>query len=124
MPRPATTRRSWRCATSVRGPTARDHGIGRSAGYRHIDEATAVLTDQAPDLHHVTRRACQGPLSTLDNRTLNKLQWGVRRLGERGFALVTQRWRLLQPITAGPGKIGDVAGAALVLTHFERGSPT
>ena len=29
------------------------------------------------------------------------------------------RWRILQHITASPSKIGDIARAALVLTHFE-----
>ena len=48
----------------------------------------------------------QGPLPALDNRTLNKLQRGVCCLGERGFALFTQRWRLLQHITAGPARSG------------------
>jgi hypothetical protein len=43
----------------------------------------------------------------------------LRCLEERGFALVTGRWRTLQHITASPGKIGDIARAALVLTHFE-----
>ena len=66
----------------------------------------------------------QGPPLALDNRTLNKLQRGSRRVGERGFALLTQRWRLLQHITAGPSKIGDIAKAALVLTHFEHGCLT
>jgi hypothetical protein len=41
--------------------------------------------------------------------------------GERGFALLTGRWRTLQHITASPGKIGDIARAALVLAHFEHG---
>jgi hypothetical protein len=31
------------------------------------------------------------------------------------------RWRILQHITASPGKTGDIARAALVLTHFEHG---
>ena len=44
-----------------------------------------------------------------------------RYLGERGFALLTGRWCTLQQITASPGKIGDIARAALVLTHFEHG---
>jgi hypothetical protein len=35
--------------------------------------------------------------------------------------LVTGRWRTLQHITASPSKIGDIARAALVLTHFEHG---
>jgi hypothetical protein len=38
-----------------------------------------------------------------------------------GFALLTGRWRALQHITASPSKIGDIARAALVLTHFEHG---
>ena len=37
------------------------------------------------------------------------------------FALLNQRWRTLQHITASPSKIGDIARAALVLTHFEYG---
>ncbi|OLT28603.1 transposase, partial [Nocardiopsis sp. CNR-923] len=36
---------------------ARDHGIGRSTGYRYIDEATDVLAAQAPDLHHALHAA-------------------------------------------------------------------
>ena len=41
--------------------------------------------------------------------------------GERGFALLTGCWRTLQHITASPGKVGDIASAALILTHFECG---
>jgi len=42
----------------------------------------------------------------------------LRCLGERGFALLTQRWRTLQHITASPSKIGGIARAALVLYPF------
>ncbi|GAA5766714.1 hypothetical protein [Streptosporangium roseum] len=42
-----------------------------------------------------------------------------RCLGERGFALLTQRRRTLQHITTNPSKIGDIARAVLFLTHFE-----
>ena len=45
----------------------------------------------------------------------------LRCLGERGFALLNQRWRTPQHITASPSRIGDIARAALVLTHFEHG---
>jgi hypothetical protein len=38
---------------------------------------------------------------------------------ERGFALLKQRWQALQRVTASPGKIGQIARAALVLTLFE-----
>jgi hypothetical protein len=54
-------------------------------------------------------------------RTRNAIQRSLRCLGERGFALLTGRWRTLQHITASPSKIGDIARAALVLTHFEHG---
>ena len=57
----------------------------------------------------------------INTRTRNALQRSLRCLGERGFALLTGRWRTLRHITASPGKIGDIARAALVLTHFEHG---
>lgn len=57
----------------------------------------------------------------INNRTRNALQRSLRCLGESGFALLTGRWRTLQRITASPSKIGDIARAALVLTHFEHG---
>lgn len=40
----------------------------------------------------------------------------MRALGERGFALLVGRWRVLQHITASPNRIGDIVKAALVLT--------
>jgi hypothetical protein len=57
----------------------------------------------------------------INTRTRNALQRSLRCLGERGFALLNQRWRTLQHITASPSRIGDIARAALVLTHFEHG---
>lgn len=56
-----------------------------------------------------------------DNLAYNALLRGLRCLGERGFALLTGRWRTLRHITASPRKIGDIVKAALVLTHFEHG---
>jgi DDE superfamily endonuclease len=60
----------------------------------------------------------------INTRTRNAIQRAPRCLGERGFALLNQRWRTLQHITASPSKIGDIARAALVLTHFEHGYVT
>ena len=57
----------------------------------------------------------------IDTRTRNAVQRSLRCLGERGFALLTGRWRTLRHITASPSKIGDIARAALVLTQFEHG---
>jgi len=51
----------------------------------------------------------------------NALQRSLRCLGERAFALLNQRWRTLQHITASPSKITGIARAALVLTQYEHG---
>jgi hypothetical protein len=60
----------------------------------------------------------------VNSRTRNALQRSLRCLGERGFALLTGRWRTLRHITASPGTIGHIARVALVLTHFEHGYTT
>jgi hypothetical protein len=54
-----------------------------------------------------------------DTRTRNALLRGLRCLGERGFALLTQRWAVLQHITADPDRTTEITRAALVLTQFE-----
>ena len=59
-----------------------------------------------------------------DNRAYNALLRGLRCLGERGFALLTGRWRALRHITTSPRKISRIVKAALVLTHFEHGRLT
>ncbi|MFI0470744.1 hypothetical protein ACH347_42350 [Saccharopolyspora sp. 5N102] len=48
---------------------------------------------------------------------LQHLLRGLRALGERGFALLTQRWQALKHITASPRKIHAIVHAAL--THHE-----
>lgn len=60
-----------------------------------------------------------GQVLDVNNRAYNALLRGLRCLGERGFALLTGRWRSLRHITASPSKIGEIVKAALVLTHFE-----
>lgn len=62
-----------------------------------------------------------GQALSIDNRAYNQLLRGLRALGERGFALLKGRWRILQHTTASPSKIGNITRAALVLTHFEHG---
>jgi hypothetical protein len=54
-----------------------------------------------------------------DTRTRNALLRSLRYQGERGFALMSQRWRTLQRVKLSPGTIGDVATAALVLVLLE-----
>jgi DDE superfamily endonuclease len=67
------------------------------------------------------RQPATGREPDINTRTRNTIQRSLRCLGERGFALLTGRWRTLHHITASPGKIGDIARAVLVLTHFEHG---
>jgi hypothetical protein len=60
----------------------------------------------------------------IDTQTYNALLRSLRCLGERGFALLSQRWRTLQHVTLSPSRIGSIAKAALVLVHFEQGMIT
>jgi hypothetical protein len=88
---------------------ARDHGISRATAYRYLDEVIIVLADQG------------GRELDVNARTRNAIQRSLRCLGERGFALLTGRWRTLQHITASPGKIGTIARATFVLSHSGHG---
>lgn len=54
-----------------------------------------------------------------DTEAYNKLLRGIRCLGERGFALLTQRWKTLQSVTCCPRKITLIARACLALVHLE-----
>jgi DDE superfamily endonuclease len=54
-----------------------------------------------------------------DNQARNSLLRGLRFQGERGFALLTQRWAFLQHTTASPRQLTQIVRAALVLTQFE-----
>ena len=53
-------------------------------------------------------------------RTYNKLLRGLRCLGERGFAVLTERWKALEHVTISPRRITQIARAALAITRFER----
>ncbi len=65
------------------------------------------------------KRPRGGPDLDISAQARNMLLRSLRCLGERGFALLKQRWHALQHVTASPGKIGQIARAALVLTLFE-----
>jgi DDE superfamily endonuclease len=55
----------------------------------------------------------------IDTQARNALIRSVRCKGERGFALLTQRWQALKHTTASPSQITHIAKAALVLVQFE-----
>jgi hypothetical protein len=70
-------------------------------------------------VHVPMERPAQGRELDISTRTRNLLLASLRCPGERGFALLSQRWRTLQRVMAGPSRIGDIARAAPVLTQFE-----
>jgi len=70
-------------------------------------------------VHVPVKRPAGSREPDIDTRTRNTLLRSLRHQGERGFALMSQRWRTLQRVMLSPGKIGDIAKAALVLVHFE-----
>jgi hypothetical protein len=55
----------------------------------------------------------------IDAKTRNALLRSLRYQGERGFALMKQRWHALQHVTVSPGTIGDLAKSVLVLVQSE-----
>jgi DDE superfamily endonuclease len=103
---------------------ARAHAL--PALYRAAATGLPALADPGYDGAGIgilipVKQPADGRELDLSTRTRNAIQRSLRCLGERGFALLNQRWRTLQHITASPSKIGDIARAALVLTHFEHG---
>jgi DDE superfamily endonuclease len=69
-------------------------------------------------VHVPVKKPARGELD-IDTRTRNALLRSLRYQGERGFALMSQRWRALQHVMVSPTTIGDIAKSALVLTLFE-----
>jgi DDE superfamily endonuclease len=103
---------------------ARAHAL--PALYRAAATGLPALADPGYDgagigIHIPVKQPPGGRELDIDTRTRNAIQRSLRCLGERGFALLTGRWRTLHHITASPGKIGSIARAALVLTQFEHG---
>lgn len=60
-----------------------------------------------------------GQVLAPDHLAYNALHRATRCRGERGFAMLTGRWRALQKITVSPSRIGELVQAALALTHIE-----
>jgi DDE superfamily endonuclease/Helix-turn-helix of DDE superfamily endonuclease len=101
---------------------AREHVLG--ALYAAAARGLPTLADGGYEgaghgVHTPVKRPGNGRELDIDTRTRNALLRSLRAPGERGFALLTQRWRVLQHVTACPTKIGPIAKAALVLIHFE-----
>jgi len=86
--------------------------------------AVPVLADPGYDgaghgVHVPVKKPAGAKELDINTRARNALIRSLRCLGERGFALLTQRWKTLQHVTASPSKIGLIARAAFVLVLFE-----
>jgi DDE superfamily endonuclease len=100
---------------------AREHVL---AVLRPFVEAMPILADAGYEgaghgIHTPVKKTAGMKELDINARTRNALLRSKRSLGERGFALLTQRWQTLQHVTASPGRIGQIARAALVLVLFE-----
>jgi MFS family permease len=82
--------------------------------------ADSGYDDAGQAVHTPIKQPGNGQVLAPDNQTYNTLLRSVRSRGERGFALLTGRWRALRRVTASPRRIGDYVKVALVLTHIEQ----
>jgi hypothetical protein len=103
---------------------ARDAGVTGALNWAASQLGLPTLADSGYDgagngIKTPIRKPTDGNALAPDNQTYNALHRATRCLGERGFAMLTGRWRALQRITISPSRIGDLAQAALVLTHIE-----
>jgi DDE superfamily endonuclease len=118
------------------GPVEPGGVVDIEAARRHVLPAAYPAATKMPILadpgylgagqgiHIPFKQPTDGNVLSVNNRTYNALQRALRCLGERGFALLTERWTTLQHITLSPSRIGDLVAAALVLIHFEHGRIT
>jgi hypothetical protein len=86
---------------------ARIHAL--PALYHAAASGLPTLADPGYDgasigIHIPVKQPSGGRELDISTRTRNALLRSLRCLGERGFALVTGRWRTLQHITASPSK--------------------
>jgi hypothetical protein len=103
---------------------AQGHALG--ARYAAAAQGLPTLADPGYDgagigIHVPFKQPTDGRRLGVDNRTDNMLLRAMRALGERGFALLLGRWRVLQHVTASPGRIGDIAKPPSCSPLFEHG---
>lgn len=90
-------------------PTTGELPVLADPGYRGAGHGVIVPFAQPADSNDLA----------IDDRCRNRLQRFLRCRGERGFALLTERWTALKHTTLSPSIIGDLVRAAHVLTLFE-----
>jgi hypothetical protein len=103
---------------------ARDTGVIATLNWAASQLDLPTLADSGYDgagqgIKTPIKQPADGQVLAPDNQAYNTLLRSTRCLGERGFALLTGRWRALQRVTVSPRRIGELAQAALVLTRIE-----
>ena len=103
---------------------ARDAGVIGALNWAASQLDLPTLADSGYDgagqgIKTPIKQPADGQSLAPDNQAYNTLLRSTRCLGERGFALLTGRWRALQRVTISPRRIGELAQAALVLTRIE-----
>ena len=88
----------------------------RSGSAENAASSSASSINDWPDDHD---GAGDSDLGDPGTKTRNTLLRSLRYQGERGFALMSQRWRALQHVMISPTTIGDIAKSVLVLVQFE-----
>ncbi len=69
-------------------------------------------------VHVPVKKPARGELDP-DTKTRNALLRSLRCQGERGFAIMSQRWAAMRHVSVSPTTIGDIAKSVLVLVQFE-----
>ena len=103
---------------------AADHGVLGALYWSASELDLPTLADSGYEsaghgVYTPVKNPGDGKALAVGNRAYNLLLRATRCHGERGFALLTQRWRTLQHTTASPSRVDHFVRAALVLTHFE-----
>jgi len=103
---------------------ARDAGVIAALNWAAAQLGLPTLADSGYEgaglgIKTPVKQPTGGQVLAPDNQAYNMLLRATRCLGERGFALLTGRWRALQRVTVSPRRIGQLAQAALVLTRIE-----
>ena len=103
---------------------ARDHQITAALNWAATELHLPTLADAGYQnaghgIKTPTKKRHHQPELALPNQTINQLLRSLRAPGERGFAILTSRWKALRHTTISPSRIGDIVAAALHLTHFE-----
>ncbi len=103
---------------------ARELGVTAALNWSAAELDLPALADSGNEstgqgIETPVKQPTDGKPLAVDNRAYNRLLRDLRWQGERGFAILVGRWKVLRHTTISPRRIGDIVAAAVHLTHFE-----